>query len=320
MSKLDKDSNENDIQVIDSTVQLNFSLKRYIIEEHKPSPVYAVRFCDIDAFYSSYFASVGSNCVSIYNVTANNVNLIQGYLDEDCEEIYYSCAWGSTSRCKLALIVAGFRGILKVINCLTYEIDGILVGHGNAINDLRVHPIQNSLVFSASKDESVRLWNIETNVCIAVFSGEKGHRDEILCVDPHPLGNCFVSAGMDTSIKIWGLEEPRIKNAIEASFNNPKRIGNRPFLALSIQIPLFSTTQVHSDYVDSVRWVGNCILSKSTKNRVALWAPDSDRYKGAPLVLREFIIMEGNLWFVRMDVCIVHDILAVGNRDGRVST
>jgi hypothetical protein len=39
---------------------------------------------------------------------------------------------------------------------------------------------------------------LRTAVCIAIFAGEKGHRDEVLSVDPHPLGNCFVSAGMDT--------------------------------------------------------------------------------------------------------------------------
>lgn len=32
----------------------------------------------------------------------------------------------------------------------------------------------------ASKDRSVRLWNIETTICVAVFSGEAGHMNEVL--------------------------------------------------------------------------------------------------------------------------------------------
>lgn len=273
----DKTSN---YEILESN--LTFRLKRVIQEEHKPSMIYCVRYCDINTSLSSYFASVGGNCTSIYRIGDNHdVGLVQGYLDEDTEEILYSCAWAATSKASSAiiLVVAGLRGILKCINCLTYEVETVLLGHGNAVNDLRVLPSNTSLILSASKDESIRLWNIETGVCIAVFSGEKGHRDEVLSVDPHPLGNCFCSGGMDTSIKIWGLEDDRTRESIEKSYNSLQRSGNLPFEPISVQIPLFSTTQVHNDYVDSVRWFGNCIISKSTKNRVALWAPDSDRYK-----------------------------------------
>lgn len=81
------------------------------------------------------------------------------------------------------------------------------------------------------------------------------------------------------SIKIWNLEDPPVRNAISLSNTQPRRPGNRAFPTYTQQLPIFSTTQVHDDYVDSVRWVGNCVLSKSTKNKVSLWMPDSGRYK-----------------------------------------
>lgn len=39
------------------------------------------------------------------------------------------------------------------INCVTLQIDCIFVGHGNAVNDVKTHTVDDHLVLSASKDE-----------------------------------------------------------------------------------------------------------------------------------------------------------------------
>ena len=102
--------------------------------------------------------------------------------------MYYSVCWTLNLKGEPLLIVGGFRGILKCINCLTFEIEAILVGHGNAVNDIKMHPLNDSIVFSASKDESIRMFNIETSVCVCIFAGDRGHRDEVLSLDIHPRG------------------------------------------------------------------------------------------------------------------------------------
>lgn len=38
--------------------------------------------------------------------------------------------------------IAGFRGIIKVLDLQAGRIMTILVGHGNAINELRAHPVR----------------------------------------------------------------------------------------------------------------------------------------------------------------------------------
>lgn len=185
-------------------ISIQLRAVQVIQEEHRPPQIYAVRFCDIDIdsnTYTSYFASVGGNCASVYEAgttDSGRVQLVQGFLDEDVEEVLYTCCWTSAADGNPMLIVAGLRGILKCINCATFVIDATLFGHGNAINDLRRHVTDDALIFSASKDESIRLWNIRSAVCVAVFAGEKGHRDEVLSLDVHLLGHCFVSTGMDT--------------------------------------------------------------------------------------------------------------------------
>jgi WD40 repeat protein len=41
-------------------------------------------------------------------------------------------------------------------------------------------------MLSASKDESLRMWNVKNSTCVAIFSGHKGHRDCILSIGWHP--------------------------------------------------------------------------------------------------------------------------------------
>ena len=281
-------------------------------------PMYGIKFCDVPNYFD-YFGSAGKNAATIYHVAPDGCEVVHVFVDEDSEENFYTCAWSSTHDTNSPLfLVAGMRGIIKTVNIASLEVGNFLVGHGAPINEIRIHPVDNQLCLSSSKDESVRLWNLKTSVCVAIFAGEKGHRDEVLSIDFHPLGTCFASAGMDNSIKIWNLSEPAIKNTIEKSYREPVRQGNMAFVTYTQQTNLFSTNQVHDNYVDAVRWVGNCLISKSTKNLICLWQPDASRYKGATLILRQFAIKNSSHWFLKMETCVPLDLFAVGNTTGAV--
>lgn len=316
-------------------IKVQFEPNEKIVENHHKE-IYSINFCDVLPNYSSYFASVGiGNSVSIYELydqEKSQVRLIQVIVDEDKDD-YYSCAWGSSKNGSPLILYGGARGIVKGINCISFEIETLLIGHGHVLNDIKMHPIDTSLCYTASRDESIRCWNIYSSVCLMIFAGEKGHRLDVLTIQIHPLGNCLLSGGMDTSIKMWNLEDPAMKMLVQRAHEDAEKrqpfykkgnsfdeapIGITAKDVILAQFPIFSTTQVHCDYVDSVHFVGDMVLSRCPKDKIVLWAPDPSRMKGAVIVLREFDLSEASIWFVRMTVCVPLYMFAVGSPSGKV--
>ncbi|PNT66827.1 hypothetical protein BRADI_3g17417v3 [Brachypodium distachyon] len=210
------------------------------------------------------------------------------------------------------------NGIIRIINCATEKISKSLVGHGNSINEIRTQPLKPSLIITASKDESARLWNIHTGICILIFAGEAAHLHEVLSVDFHPYDiHRIATCGMDNTVKIWSMKE--FWPYVDKSFTWTDLPSKFP--TKYVQFPLI-TAVVHTNYVDCTRWLGDFILSKSVDNEIVLWEPktkdDQNPGEGSIDVLQKYPVPACDIWFMKFSFDFHFNQLAIGNREGKI--
>ncbi|WVZ00227.1 hypothetical protein V8G54_026296 [Vigna mungo] len=110
------------------------------------------------------------------------ISVLQSYVDEDKDEAFYAVSWACSDEGSPFIVAGGSKGIIRVIDAGRESIYRSFIGHGNCINEVRTQTLKPALVISASRDESLRLWNTQTGICILIFAGAGGHRNEILSV------------------------------------------------------------------------------------------------------------------------------------------
>eukprot|EP01051_Picozoa_sp_SAG22_P011751 SAG22_NODE_1159_length_5326_cov_3.375741_2_plen_455_part_00 len=292
----------------------------FVREEHR-QPLYAVCVEPFDQL--GVFAAVGGDTVSVYRVMPNGfLDIVQSYTDGHDKESFMCCCWSRGPDDVPWLCVAGGNGAIKVINMATQGMDAYLYGHGGDINDMKTWPQDSNIVLTASKDESLRLWNLATGVCLAIFAGSKGHCGDVLHCDFDASGDRFCSCGMDSCIKIWSMSDPVVAASIQASYRfseDDKRKAQ--FEPAAVQFPVFSTNRFHMNYVDCVLFFGDLLFSKSVHSSILLWQPrkfSSKQSECEDIQLAQFEFERGDLWFVKFDLHRPRLLLATGTTDGRI--
>ncbi|KAL5009886.1 hypothetical protein ScPMuIL_012191 [Solemya velum] len=287
--------------------KLQYKCTNFFKEDHR-QPIFGISINQNQREgHPVVFATTGHNRISLYECQENGkIKLLQAYADPSTDENLYCCAWTFDDATGQPLLAAaGLRGIIRIISPITTQCVKHFVGHGNAVNELRFHPMDPNMLLSVSKDHALRIWNIKTDICVALFGGVDGHRDEVLSGDFNIDGSKIVSCGMDHSLKIWKTDHPKVVAAMEESYTYNLAKSTRPFPTYSHHFPDFSTRDIHRNYVDCVRWFGNFILSKSCENCIICWRPtegDSKGTDGHVSIIHRFEYKECDIWYMRFSL------------------
>ncbi|XP_060556108.1 polycomb protein EED-like [Ruditapes philippinarum] len=306
--------------------KLKFKCSNWLKEDHK-KPIFGVLF---NTFHGEkdplLFITVGHNRVTLYeSKPEGHIKLLQAYADPSQDENYYCGAWTYDDETQQPLIcVAGLRGIVRVISPIAQQCIKHFIGHGAAVNELKVHPNDHNMLLSVSRDNTMRLWNVKMSTCVIIFGGVDGHRDEVLSADFNIHGTKLISCGMDHSLKMWKTDTEVILDAMKASYTYNAKQMNVPFPTHNQNFPDFSTRDIHRNYVDCVRWLGNFVLSKSCENCIILWKAGTLEDKewkvkeGKVSVLHRFDYKECDIWYMRFSLDAQQKTMALGNQVGRI--
>lgn len=223
------------------------------------------------------------------------------------------------------LVVAGLRGVIRIIDATRMECLHSFIGHTAAVNEVKVNPKDSSLLLTASRDHSIRLWCITSHVCVAIFGGHAGHRDQVISVAFDTQGNRFVSGGIDHSLQVWDLSKPKIKCLIERAKECGAGNGVLRFPTYRVHAADFVTRDIHANYIDCVLWFGDLILSTSSGDPRAIICWKLNHLNGvdqpmpySATILHEFDADNCEYWFMRFGLNYDRTLMAIGTTHGKI--
>ncbi|ORX88582.1 WD40 repeat-like protein [Basidiobolus meristosporus CBS 931.73] len=158
---------------------------------------------------SNIVATCGGNTVCF--IDCHQGKIMTKYTHLESTEEFYTLSWTTLEdNNSHILAVAGKLGVVRLINPLQGVCFRYLVGHSKQINQIRFSTKNPRWLFSASYDDTIRLWDIgssavdsDNSICLAKFSGV-GHLNSF-CV--HPSDQYLFAGCVDGGIYKYNVSD-----------------------------------------------------------------------------------------------------------------
>ncbi|KAK3115055.1 Lissencephaly-1 [Teratosphaeriaceae sp. CCFEE 6253] len=102
-----------------------------------------------------------------------------------------------------------------------------LPGHDHSVSAVRFipsgaagAPLSGNLLASASRDKTIRIWDVTTGYCLRTL---RGHGDWVRALAPSPDGRWLLSTSSDQSARMWDLGQPD-SNALRQTFGSHEHV------------------------------------------------------------------------------------------------
>lgn len=92
------------------------------------------------------------------------------------------------------------RALIKLYNTNNFSKSKYLVGHSDEISSLLY--LSNEILLSGSKDKTIRVWNVKTQICEKILKGSNGKIISLTQL----LDGSIISSCSDGSINMWDIE------------------------------------------------------------------------------------------------------------------